>query len=110
MSARAVDLPSSSRPNTASKEERTAEPLPGAAGPAKRTGWRRWLEQKNEGCPKGAQLPAHVCWHILNVYLWVAGSFGVISGAVYVAHDPAGAAADPSFWVFVTLSASQLVL
>src|SRR5262245_39835192 len=109
MSARAVALPSGSRTNTAPEAERTAEQLP-AMSPVRRTGWRRWLEEDEGTCGKRALIPAHICCHILNVYSWVAGCFGIISGAVYFAHDPAAAAADASYWGFVAMSAVQLVI
>lgn len=110
MSARAVDLPPSSRTTTASEEEREAEQLPGATRPAPDAGVRRWFQPRNDSCPPGALIPGHICCHILNVYSWVAGSFGLISSALYFLHDPVAAAVDLSFWGFVAMSIVQVVV
>src|SRR5438876_11587604 len=110
MSTPAVGLTPSSRTSIASEEERKAEQLPGVASAAARVGRRRWLAQNNDWCGKCALIPAHICCHILNVYSWVAGIFGVISGAIFLVHDPASVVTDPYYWAFVAMSGLQLLI
>lgn len=97
------------RPATPSFD--TASPPTRRADGAERRGdARRWFEPRTDWEGKHALLPAHICWHILDVYSWVAGVFGVVSGTVYLAQYPAAALVDPLYWAFMAMAVAQLAI
>jgi PAS domain S-box-containing protein len=110
MSSRAAVPPSLAARGGAKVDARTAEHSRDSEQVTARAGWRRWLEPREDWTSPHAMIPPRMCCRILDVYSWVAGVFGAVSGGVLLVQQPANSVRDPLFWAFIAMAGLQVAV